>query len=185
MIYLIRHGKDNKDYIGGWSDISLIDKGRKKIEKNAYWIKDNLKIKKIISSDIKRAHETAEIISSILNIDYELTSLLREQNKGLLNGKLKSNLTEKERNLINYQTIDTLFPNGERLTDLYNRVKDNMEYFKNLEDDTLIITHRGVINMFYYIFNDIPLDMDKKKFNVKCGSIHEIDFNNKTIRRIK
>lgn len=185
MIYLIRHGKDDKNYIGGWSNISLTDKGKKKIEKNSYWVKDNLKIKKIISSDIKRAEETAKIISSILNIDYKLSSFLREQNKGLLNGKLKENLTEKEKELINYQTIDTLFPNGERLTDLYKRIKNNMEYFKNIEDNTLIVTHRGVINMFYYIFNDIPLDMDKKRFNVKFGSIHEINFNNRTIKRIK
>ena len=27
MIYLMRHGQDNEDYIGGWSDLSLIEKG--------------------------------------------------------------------------------------------------------------------------------------------------------------
>jgi broad specificity phosphatase PhoE len=60
-----------------------------------------------------------------------------------------------------------------------------MDYFESIDDDTLIITHRGVINMFYYIFNDINLDMDKKKFDVTHGSIHEIDLKNKKIRRIK
>ena len=55
----------------------------------------------------------------------------------------------------------------------------------NYEDDSLIVTHRGVINVFYYLFNDIPLDMDKNKFKVKHLSIHEVDIKNKTIRRIK
>ena len=185
MIYLMRHGNDYEEYVGGWSNISLTDKGRKKVKKNALWIKDNLKIKKIISSDIKRAKETTDILKTILDLDYELCDILREQNKGDLNGKLKSTLSDSEKDLIENQKIDTMFPNGERLLDLYNRIKDNINYFKSLPDDTLIVTHRGVINMFYYLFNDIELDMDKKQFNVKHASIHVIDFNNNLIRRIK
>ena len=185
MIYLMRHGKDYEEYVGGWSDISLTEKGKNKVEKNALWIKDNLKIKKIVSSDIKRAEETALILKDILGLDYELSDMLREQNKGDLNGKLKSSLNDYEKDLIENQKIDTIFPNGERLIDLYNRIKDNIDYFKSLDDDTLIVTHRGVINMFYYLFNDIELDMDKKRFNVKHASIHVIDFNNNQIRRVK
>ena len=49
-------------------------------------------------------------------------------------------------------------------------------------DDTLIITHRGVINMFYYILRNIPLDMDKKKFKVDVASVHALD---KITRSIK
>jgi probable phosphoglycerate mutase len=185
MIHLMRHGKDDERYVGGWSNLSILDDGKKKIEDNALWIKKNLNIKKIISSDIKRAVETSKIVSDILGLKVTKTSLLREQNKGLLNGKLKESLSLEEKNLVVNQEIDTIFPEGESLIDLYERVQNNMSYFEEIDDDTLIITHRGVINMFYYIFNDINLDMDKKKFDVTHGSIHEIDFKNKKIRRIK
>ncbi len=185
MIYLMRHGKDDERYVGGWSKASILEEGKNKIISNAYWIKDNLKIKKIISSDIKRAVETSKIVGDILNIKVSKSSLLREQNKGRLNGKLKEKLSENDKNLLINQKIDTIFPEGESLIDLYERVQNNMDYFESIDDDTLIITHRGVINMFYYIFNDINLDMDKKKFDVTHGSIHEIDLKNKKIRRIK
>ena len=74
------------------------------------------------------------------------------------------------------------YPNGESMLDLYNRMKIYLNSFK--EDNVLLITHRGVINMFYYILNDVNLDMDKEKFNVLHGSIHEMDKNKKLIRRI-
>ena len=53
------------------------------------------------------------------------------------------------------------------------------------EDDTLIVTHRGYINMLYYILNDIPLDMKKERFDVVTASVHEYDKEKNTIRRIK
>ena len=53
------------------------------------------------------------------------------------------------------------------------------------EDNSLVVTHRGVINVFYYLFNSIPLDMEKKRFNVDHLSIHEVDIDKKIIRRIK
>ena len=27
MIYLMRHGQDDENYIGGWSDVSLLSEG--------------------------------------------------------------------------------------------------------------------------------------------------------------
>ena len=70
MIYLMRHGQDNEDYIGGWSELSLIEEGIVEVNESAKWIKDNLNIKFIMCSDIKRAIETAEIVSSILDVSY-------------------------------------------------------------------------------------------------------------------
>ena len=54
-----------------------------------------------------------------------------------------------------------------------------------MDDDTLLITHRGVINMIYFITLNKELDMNKKQFNVDTASIHELDKNLKKIRRIK
>ena len=184
MIYLMRHGIDDENYVGGFSDVSLTKEGKDEVYRNGLWIKDNLNIEKIITSDVKRALETSDIISQILNLEIIKTSILREQNKGILNGRLKSSLNDYEKRLLYEQKIDTVFLNGESLIDLYNRIKENLDYLMTL-DNSLIVTHRGVINMIYYILNDIDLDMNKNRFNVTHASIHELDLNNRKIKRIK
>lgn len=184
MIYLMRHGQDDENYIGGWSDGNLLDEGRKQVSDTSWWIKNNLKIKKIICSDIKRALETAKIVSEILDVPYEVNAMLREQNKGLLNGMLKDKAHLEYLEFLGENvTIDTVYPDGESLKDLYERVKKNLDVFLKFKDNTLLITHRGVINMLYFILNDISLNMDKKQFGVLPASVHELNKNNKSIKK--
>lgn len=184
MIYLMRHGQDDENYIGGWSNLSLTKEGVDEVKNTAKWIKDNLSIKKIITSDINRAVETANIVNELLNVDILITDKLREQNKGKLNGMLK---TEADKKYPDFREggIDTIYPNGESLIDLYNRIKKYIEEILKFDNDTLIITHRGVINMIYYILNNKELDFDKKQFMVTVNSIHELDQTNKTIKKIR
>ena len=184
MIYFIRHGLDDESYIGGWSNISLTDIGRKQIKDSANWIKDNLNIKRIISSDVSRAKESALIIASILNIDVDCLESLREQNKGIYNGLERKKLKQVDKTFIKNVQVDTIFPEGESLKDLYRRISKLICELDTLKDDVLIVTHRGVINMIYYNSLDIPLDMDKERFLVTHGSVHEYDKSKKMIRRI-
>lgn len=51
-------------------------------------------------------------------------------------------------------------------------------------EDSLVVTHRGVINMLYFILNDIPINYNKEQFSVSHASIHEYDKDKKMIRRI-
>lgn len=185
MIYLMRHGLDDENYVGGWSDVSLIEDGIKEVEESARWIRDNLVIKSIISSDINRAVESANIVSSITGTPVTLDSNLREQNKGLLNGLDKSIAIEKYPKYMSSVDKYTIYPQGESLLQLYERIKIYLDKLMKIDDNSLIVTHRGVINMIYYILNNIELDMDKKRFNVEHASIHELDKDNKLIRRIK
>lgn len=185
LIYLMRHGQDDERFIGGWSDVSLIESGRDEVLSSALWIKDNLSIKEIMCSDVNRAVETAQIVSSVLGIDYQLNDNLREQNKGLLNGKSRNELTDVESKLVLEQDVDTIFPEGESLRDLYNRIKKYLSKIVEMNDDTLLITHRGVINMIYFILNDKELDIDKKQFGVSTASIHEFDVAKKIIKKVR
>lgn len=187
MIYFLRHGLDDEKYVGGWSDVDLIEEGIEDTKKVAINIKErNLPIKKIIFSNVLRAKTTAAIVSDILKIkNIESSDVFREQNKGILNGILK---TEMEKNYPEFKEenvrIEDTYPGGESLLDLYKRIKDNLEYILSLDEDTLVITHRGVINMLYYILNDIPLDMNKKRFGVTHSSLHELNQENKQIRKV-
>ena len=71
------------------------------------------------------------------------------------------------------------------MIDLYKRVRELLinGYF-NDKDLSLLVTHRGFINMLYFILNDIDLSLDKEKFNVTHASVHELDIKNKRIRKL-
>ena len=182
MIYLLRHGLDDERYFGGWSDGDLIEKGKKQVNNTIKFIEDNLKVNRIISSDIKRAVSTANIVNDSLNMPIFFTKDLRELDKGKYTGVLKNTLSQDEKDFIQNMGIYDKYPDGEAMIDLYNRMKKYLNKLK--EDNDLLVTHRGVINMMYYILNDIPIDMNKERFNVAHASIHEMDINKKLIRRI-
>ena len=57
MIYAIRHGKDDENYIGGWSNVRLTQKGIIDVKYASLWIRDNLNISNILASDIKRTKD--------------------------------------------------------------------------------------------------------------------------------
>ena len=185
MIYLMRHGQDDESYIGGWSDLSLIPEGIVQVNESARWIKDNLSIKFILCSDIKRAVETAEIVADVLDVSYMETSELREQSKGLLNGVLRTDADKEYSELLSNVGVDTVYPEGESLRDLYNKMLSYIDKIREMEDDTLLITHRGVINMIYYILYGKELDMNKKQFGVDVASVHEFNVKDNTIRKLR
>ncbi len=185
VVYLMRHGQDDENYIGGWSKVGLTKEGKMEVIDTALWIKDNLHIDRVIVSDIRRAMQTAEIVCDILRLSFLPSTELREQNKGLLNGMLQEKAQKEYGELLNHVTVDTVYPEGESLRDLYNRIKIYIEKLLTLKSDTLIITHRGVINMIYFILNNKELDMDKKQFGVTTASVHEFDIENKTIKKIR
>ena len=185
MIYLMRHGQDDEHFIGGWSNVALIPEGIKQVNENGIWIRDNLSINKIISSSVYRAVQSARIVNSYLNVPFILDDNLREQNKGLLNGMDKEEAELKYKDFLENVDINTTYPQGESLKDLYERIRKYLEFIIKLDDDTLVVTHRGVINMIYYLFNDIPIDMEKGRFDVGVASIHSLDKEIKKIKRIK
>lgn len=185
MIYFLRHALDDERYVGSWSDVPILDSEKEKVTKSGIYIRDNLEIKRIISSDILRARQTAEIVGRELKLPVELDKNLREQNKGTLTGRLRSSLTKEEQYLLEHQQVDTMFPNGETLLEVYKRIREQLERINDYGDDSLVVTHRGVINMIYYILEDLELDMDKKRFDVDHLSLHEYDVNKRLIRRIR
>ena len=186
MIYLMRHGLDDENYIGGWSEVDLVEEGIRQVKSTGEKMKSsNINIERIITSDVKRAVTTSKIIREFYpNAKIEENILFREQNKGVLNGMEKEKAKRLYPDYFEFVTIDKTYEGGESLHDLYYRVKKYINYILSTEDDTLIITHRGVINMIYYILNNIELDMNKERFNVDHASVHELDKEKRMIRKV-
>ena len=147
-LHLVRHGRDEEDKLGGWSDNHLIDKGIKEIIS----LRDNIEndYDLFISSDLTRCVETSNIINEKLNLDIIYDSNYREVN----NGDLK-NLTLEEFNnkypglYFSSLDMDEKYPNGESPNDFYNRVSkafiDLLE--NNRGKKILLVTHGGVITV--------------------------------------
>ena len=184
MIYLMRHGKDDEKRIGGWSNAPLTDAGIKQVE-NArdFIVSRDLKIDRILTSDIARAKQTAEIINQTLNVPLEETKLLRELNKGNLNGLTRDEVPYKYYKYLNVKDVNVQYPAGESFKAFYNRIRRSLDEILK-KDNTLIVTHRGVINMIYFILLNMPLDTNKNKFGVTQSSIHEYNDEKKLIKRI-
>ena len=185
MIYLIRHGLDDERYVGGYSSVKLLDVGIKQIEDVSKWLfEQNFNIERIYSSDIVRAIESASIIASYLDLDIQIDDRLREQNKGLLNGMCRELAEVMYPSYIFAKSVDMRYPGGESLIDLSLRIKKLVDDFFRY-DNSLLVTHRGVINMIYYLTTGEILDMNKEKFGVEHASVHEYDLVKSRIRRIK
>ena len=182
MIYFLRHGLDDETYIGGWSDVDLVDEGVEQVREICSLL-SKLPIKKIISSDINRAKTTSKIVSEYLNIPVEYSDKLRELDKGDLTGMDKSLAFTLYPEYMGELTVYDRFPNGESLMDLYDRVKILLEEIKEW-NEVLIVTHRGVINMIYFIMENRLPDYDKKQFGVTHASVHGYDSGKRAIKKL-
>ena len=184
-LYFIRHGKDDERYRGGWSDLGLIEEGEKQASQLAYFLKENQQeypISKIISSDLKRAVQTAKAIQKQLNVPMILSENWREINNGDLAGMLNSVALEKYPGLFfNTLRMDECYPNGESPINFFNRIKDTFYELlkKQTNDKVAIVTHSGVINVIYHIVKNIEWSNKNKSFPVKNVSLNVLEYENR------
>ncbi|MCD7034360.1 histidine phosphatase family protein [Metabacillus sp. GX 13764] len=82
QILLIRHGESEDDFLEedyrGSTDLPLTAAGREQVRKMAGWVKKEYPPDVILSSPLKRAAETAEILAAEANCQMEVLDGLRE-----------------------------------------------------------------------------------------------------------
>ncbi|MCM1533772.1 MAG: nucleotidyl transferase AbiEii/AbiGii toxin family protein, partial [Corallococcus sp.] len=152
-VSLVRHGEDERDKVGGWSDNNLTQNGIKQVGQFASSLTDKYDL--IIASDLPRARQTAEIIADKLRCEVVYDEGLRETN----NGDLK-NLTKAEFHASGYKRfadmqMDESYPNGESPSAFYVRVKSAFIRILKKYDGKkiLLVTHGGVITVILCIAN--------------------------------
>lgn len=181
----IRHGKDDGNYRGGWSNQDIISEGMEQAHKLAKYLEENkesLNIKKFVVSDLKRAITTANIANETLKLPVELEPKLREMNNGDLAGMLNDDALVKYPGLFfNTLGMNERYPNGESPVDFYNRIKDwfneAIDLYKDEDTNIAFVTHSGVINIIYYIVKKIEWTNKEKSFKIGNCSIHILDLS--------
>lgn len=182
-LIFVRHGKDDDRYRGGWSKLDLIPEGVEQAKQLAKHLKENngeYKIGRIISSDLPRTMTTAKFISAELGIAIQEESRIRETNNGDLAGMLNDTALEQYPGLFfNSLRMDEAYPNGESPQDFYLRIKQWFGEFcsenLNTDDNVLIVTHSGVINVIYHLVAGIEWSNKNRAFKVANCSVHILD----------
>ena len=103
MIYIVRHGQTEWNVskrLQGHKPITLNEKGREEAKTFAEKIKD-LDFDRIISSDLLRAKETAEIINEKVHKEIFLDARLRSVDYGNLEGRFIPDITQEEWKIYN------------------------------------------------------------------------------------
>ncbi len=140
-IYLIRHGKTlaNQQHLYcGSTDLPLSPEGRKALDKLHY----DLPPLRYVTSGMKRTNETLTQLFG--DIPYEIDPRFREVDFGIF----EMNSYEALKDLPAYQAWitgnnkDNIPPGGESGSAMAKRV---MDAFFEIQEDTCIITHGGVI----------------------------------------
>ncbi|WP_156289900.1 histidine phosphatase family protein [Oceanobacillus salinisoli] len=149
-ICFIRHGETDWNAVGrlqGRTDIPLNNKGRKQAKQcGAYLHKQKFDV--VITSPLKRAKETAEIINDYLQLPLIEMNEFIERSFGDAEG-----MTYEER-LEKYQ--DENLPNQEEQAVLHHRILTALEKVKQLypEKRIILVSHGAVINAMLSILSN-------------------------------
>ncbi|MCK4553682.1 histidine phosphatase family protein [Candidatus Parcubacteria bacterium] len=182
IIYIVRHGKTDFNEQGrylGRINLSLNAAGRQQAEKLAEEIK-KLKVDLIISSPLKRAMETAEIIKpdecKMIN-----SLCFVERSVGIYEGLTKKEAKEKFPDLYK-KSITRIFNNaplnGETIQDVQNRVFDGLDKIKKTyqNKNILVVTHAFVAKVINKYFNPDISEQDFFDFVLKTANISQYQF---------
>ncbi|TFG77119.1 MAG: histidine phosphatase family protein [Thermodesulfobacteriales bacterium] len=151
-LILIRHGETDWNRIGrcqGVADIVLNENGKKQARELAHSLRDH-NIKAIYSSDLKRAHETAQHIAEHHNITVQLEPGLQEMNQGDLEGLSFPDIRDKYAEVLKQwrESPETLrLPSGESLVEVQNRAWKVFEkvHQNHIGETVVVVSHNLTI----------------------------------------
>ncbi len=175
-IFLVRHGQTDSNLnriVQGQHDTPLNDTGRKQARKAAEKLK-NSGAELVVSSDLKRARETAEIIASMLGIPLKTDKRLREMNLGIWEGKTFEEVARDESAKIwsekpsqwKIRGSETLFEVQKRMIEAINELSDVKK--------AIIVSHGIAIATLLLYFKDLSLDL-LWKYLPENASVNEIE----------
>lgn len=184
-ITFVRHGATiNTEEYRFYDDESypaINANGKAEMEKIAVWIKNKgLKIDKIYSSSALRCEQSARIISSICNRDFEIIDGLKSRKVGVWNGLSYEEIEEKYPNKLEefHKNPEKFSPeSSETIKEFNKRILEILDAIigENLNKRLIIVTHAEVIQAAVANALSIPLN-DQFKVYIPTGSATQISY---------
>lgn len=174
-LYVVRHGQTDQNVLGLVQGDTESDLTKKGIEdaKALQELVDSLDIDIVVSSPLRRAIDTAKLIT---NNKYEIIidERLIERDFGLSEGKpVDEELTIKYWDF----KLNTDINEVEKVQDLMFRITEFIEDMRNKYDDkkVLVVAHSAILRAIHYAINGIPEDGDLLKIEIPNLRIIEYD----------
>lgn len=153
---LIRHAESRWNAEGRWqgqSDPSLTERGRRQARELAETLRP-APPQRIVSSDLRRARETAEILGEALGLGVHCDERLRERALGAWSGLFGYQVAARwpaELAALRSGDVNLRPPGGESLAEVRQRVADFLRTWRAelLETPTALVTHGGVVRSLF------------------------------------
>lgn len=168
-ITLLRHGESTGNaggYLQGQADFPLSDTGREQARAlAARWLSEAVSFDRIISSPLRRARETAEIIAEkpataqySKEIPVELDPVWMERDWGLISGLRRSEAEERYPRPEFIPTYQPIGLTGESQWALYLRAGRGIQALVDKPPGRyLVVSHGGILNVtMYAILGIVP-----------------------------
>jgi broad specificity phosphatase PhoE len=115
----------------------------------------------IMSSDQRRAHETALIIAEAVGVEVTTTPALRERSFGIMEGRSQGSMNLADIGIVDgcIADIEVAMPGGESLSDVYGRVGQWAAgaLTPRPAGAVVVVAHGGSIRMLRAYLNQLPL----------------------------
>jgi 2,3-bisphosphoglycerate-dependent phosphoglycerate mutase len=136
----------------------------------------------LISSDQRRAVNTAEIINKYHNLKIILNEDLRERNFGIMEGLTREEIAKKFPEVHDAyieRKSEFQVPDGESLIQLFSRVTNELKKIINLYEgkSILIVTHGGVLDCTMRMVFSLSLDRSRN-FSIYNAAINTFTVTN-------
>lgn len=164
-VHLVRHGETDWNLEGrlqGWTDIPLNATGIGQARAAASALAGR-EIAAVISSDLSRARQTAELVAAQVGVEIVADPALRERNYGAAEGQIESDLERLFDGQLAecWSDPDFTFDGGETRRDLYARIgcflEDLVASPPGLE--FVLVSHGGALRVARGVLEGFPVEM--------------------------
>jgi broad specificity phosphatase PhoE len=171
-LYFVRHGESEANILRVISNRGWVHPLTEKGHQQARDLAEKLRkagIIKIYTSPLQRAVQTAEILSKILGVEYEITGALREFDCGIAEGRADAEAWQMWQadwdNWHIHQQWDYHVEGGESFNDLRSRflplVNGLLREYAGHSDNFVLIGHGGLFySMLPQVLTNLPLNFN-------------------------
>lgn len=190
-IFLLRHGKpdfpDKRSYIYGHTDYPLAEAGVQQARRAGRALSE-IRMERIVSSDLARASETADIVAALQAekaAEVERDAALREIHMGEWDGIPKEVVRENFSDIFAARGNDfanTAAPGGESFVDLQKRGSEAFyDILKNSPNaqNILLVAHGGIFWTIVSKLFNLALG-DIFRFGLDYCALHLIEYRRKS-----
>lgn len=131
----------------GWAPTHLTDRGQEQIRRLGAYLSAEFDVDRIITSDLSRTRESAEIIRDdyFPEVEIEEDMRWREQDFGIYQGLTVESFNEQVESFDEANPSEPL-PDGEAALDVRKRARRGLEALLDGDETIVVVSHTGPIS---------------------------------------